>query len=709
LINFSILFSLSASQASDYVNKEKFDSFFDNEIRASRDQKSEEFMEVDTHALQTLKVDPVYEDQLNTVYRKLLEQKIRKRIDHDKTKVDIEDDKSLIMFIYNCMTNHCLLSDYPEAELDFYQSEDTFQDYLGDHWRNNAQLKKYWYWYYCKAAMLFLKIEDFTEVEKCLVKMGEIDPINLRSILGSFVTNGVKDWNAANEKNLNKKQEFDVEARGLVLQNYATLYENVRKSMGIEEFDSIDLITLSILRLFGGDCEKGIELGLKALEGIWPSREDPFFKLQSSPERLKSAMASTYYELKQFERAATFYLQVPEENRDLRSYLHLTCIFGSVGSWDVSFENFKIFQGLSMNRAGYLFSITEPEAIILMKMLMTRSLQDFNKYGKPFIQSLKKQVPHLEKDIDLLLKHIRDKKEAESNRIIRRAIAQQHLDTIHGLYQFFDQQYQNLWAHGSLLPSEAIEESFSSLNDIAKNIENVYSKLVSLKAKGSYADNIATIIELSESLKKNLALFSSTVKELNHQISKLRRQHYKAALQSTTTEHRDFVEFKPSLKAQTLAELKQKEVEAKAKEETVLSKQQRRKQNRTPLNEAYQEKSQQNVSQKEDGKSSSVMQSSLRSFKDKKLQSFWETNDSNEYSENVRKMLKKVRKMLIALDKAQSIFQLRNYLKSGAMLEILSGDREGQTSLRVNGQYRLCFYWITGEGAYNVELVDYHR
>jgi proteic killer suppression protein len=340
---------------------------------------------------------------------------------------------------------------------------------------------------------------------------------------------------------------------------------------------------------------------------------------------------------------------------------------------------------------------------------MTRSLQDFNKYGKPFIQSLKKQVPHLEKDIDLLLKHIRDKKEAESNRIIRRAIAQQHLDTIHGLYQFFDQQYQNLWAHGSLLPSEAIEESFSSLNDIAKNIENVYSKLVSLKAKGSYADNIATIIELSESLKKNLALFSSTVKELNHQISKLRRQHYKAALQSTTTEHRDFVEFKPSLKAQTLAELKQKEVEAKAKEETVLSKQQRRKQNRTPLNEAYQEKSQQNVSQKEDGKSSSVMQSSLRSFKDKKLQSFWETNDSNEYSENVRKMLKKVRKMLIALDKAQSIFQLRNYLKSGAMLEILSGDREGQTSLRVNGQYRLCFYWITGEGAYNVELVDYHR
>jgi toxin HigB-1 len=35
------------------------------------------------------------------------------------------------------------------------------------------------------------------------------------------------------------------------------------------------------------------------------------------------------------------------------------------------------------------------------------------------------------------------------------------------------------------------------------------------------------------------------------------------------------------------------------------------------------------------------------------------------------------------------------------------GDREGQYSIRVNDQYRICFRWSNG-GADDVELVDYH-
>ena len=40
-------------------------------------------------------------------------------------------------------------------------------------------------------------------------------------------------------------------------------------------------------------------------------------------------------------------------------------------------------------------------------------------------------------------------------------------------------------------------------------------------------------------------------------------------------------------------------------------------------------------------------------------------------------------------------------------LEKLSGDRDGQYSIRVNDQYRICFSWSDGR-AENVELVDYH-
>ncbi len=40
-------------------------------------------------------------------------------------------------------------------------------------------------------------------------------------------------------------------------------------------------------------------------------------------------------------------------------------------------------------------------------------------------------------------------------------------------------------------------------------------------------------------------------------------------------------------------------------------------------------------------------------------------------------------------------------------LEALHGDREGQHSIRINKQWRICFVW-QGNDAYNVEIVDYH-
>jgi toxin HigB-1 len=34
-------------------------------------------------------------------------------------------------------------------------------------------------------------------------------------------------------------------------------------------------------------------------------------------------------------------------------------------------------------------------------------------------------------------------------------------------------------------------------------------------------------------------------------------------------------------------------------------------------------------------------------------------------------------------------------------------DREGQYSIRINDQWRICFEWVDGD-ALNVEIVDYH-
>jgi proteic killer suppression protein len=44
---------------------------------------------------------------------------------------------------------------------------------------------------------------------------------------------------------------------------------------------------------------------------------------------------------------------------------------------------------------------------------------------------------------------------------------------------------------------------------------------------------------------------------------------------------------------------------------------------------------------------------------------------------------------------------------SGNWLEALKGDRQGQYSIRINDQYRVCFRW-EDDGAEDVEIVDYH-
>jgi proteic killer suppression protein len=43
----------------------------------------------------------------------------------------------------------------------------------------------------------------------------------------------------------------------------------------------------------------------------------------------------------------------------------------------------------------------------------------------------------------------------------------------------------------------------------------------------------------------------------------------------------------------------------------------------------------------------------------------------------------------------------------GNRLEVLQGDRAGQHSIRINGQWHLCFVW-KGADAQAVEIVDYH-
>ena len=63
------------------------------------------------------------------------------------------------------------------------------------------------------------------------------------------------------------------------------------------------------------------------------------------------------------------------------------------------------------------------------------------------------------------------------------------------------------------------------------------------------------------------------------------------------------------------------------------------------------------------------------------------------------------RRKLRQLEVAGRLDDLR--VPPGNRLEALKGDRAGKYSIRINDQWRVCFFW-TPAGAEDVEIVDYH-
>jgi proteic killer suppression protein len=94
--------------------------------------------------------------------------------------------------------------------------------------------------------------------------------------------------------------------------------------------------------------------------------------------------------------------------------------------------------------------------------------------------------------------------------------------------------------------------------------------------------------------------------------------------------------------------------------------------------------------------------SMIRSFKDR------DTAELAQFGINRRwRDIESVaRRKLNRMDAATRLDDLRE--PPGNMLEPLRGNRSGQHSIRINDQFRICFVWKE-DGAYDVEIVDYHR
>lgn len=91
----------------------------------------------------------------------------------------------------------------------------------------------------------------------------------------------------------------------------------------------------------------------------------------------------------------------------------------------------------------------------------------------------------------------------------------------------------------------------------------------------------------------------------------------------------------------------------------------------------------------------------IQSFKCAKTKRFFQ----GEYIKEFSGFEKSAQRKLLILASATGLRDLK--APPGNNLEALSGDRDGQHSIRINDQWRVCFRW-TSQGPDDVEIVDYH-
>lgn len=92
----------------------------------------------------------------------------------------------------------------------------------------------------------------------------------------------------------------------------------------------------------------------------------------------------------------------------------------------------------------------------------------------------------------------------------------------------------------------------------------------------------------------------------------------------------------------------------------------------------------------------------IRSFADKETQKIFRRNRSAKLPRDIQRQ---AQRKIVMIDAAVRLDDLR--IPPGNRLERLRGEREGQYSIRINDQWRICFQWEHGN-AFEVEITDYH-
>jgi proteic killer suppression protein len=582
---------------------------------------------------------------------------------------DLTNESMLTKYINACQYDYAILLGLPVTEKfmkTFYTHDSKhFEKYIGGHWLDKPELKKAWSQFYYLGAYYLLGEKYYQDSCSLLMSAREINAAEVKTYLPLYLTRFY---------NISDSIKPPVEAYFCMAQTCA----DIIKIPGEQKKNFVEYASLALL-YHGAECfQEALDYSLLSIECPCEKSLREHKKLQDDQHRGKFGFY--YYALKRYEDAKKFYYAKSHLNE--RDLIFLSCIYSIEGDHTTSFKYFKkVFDMPSAE-----FKVTVPMITLIFDTLLQQNSHNFRKYGLEFLKAI-----NAEYNTSDIRQYLKDLQKEEASSYFRNAIAKQKLKLAQDSLRSFDKEYQYLWSKLSSI-EENLEEFFAPLNKISQEIENNFDRLRKIQQQEHIVRDFCEIMELSDSLQKLFAQFFMASQKIKIEIANTRRLKNRSlvpALTPTTIQNDD----SKSIKAQILEEQASVDAEKKIRAQIAAEKKVQRNQVREGLKviKALSAKT-------EDLAETTIVHNALISFKDSSLEQCFR---SGELPTNLMEIL-------TALSSSTSIYDLRTRLKSGTKPENLKGDRKGQMALRTNDQYRLCFTWISGEGAHNIEYVDYH-
>ncbi|HUX79766.1 MAG TPA: type II toxin-antitoxin system RelE/ParE family toxin [Alphaproteobacteria bacterium] len=565
----------------------------------------------------------------------------------------LADDRSKTIVRENCTTSRGspqrIAQEKEDKDFEFYNQICYLDNYLSTYDLKSREIDAVHYAYYILGLRYFLRLRDYEKATSVFMSSCFFDPqdayIQLKTFINFYFFQDYADVPKRPPADYHKARE---------------LYQKGLEAINLKEENyNIDQHEYMFgLSFIGNDFERARK------------HAEQYVNMASgkAQREMQSSVAQTLYHLKYYDEAEKYLNSLGDLCPD--DYVILTHIYARKKEWHRA-------QQYIMKSPGGLAN--EDDALILAELIMNIKSRDFDPIRRTLIRSIKESVPSISKEIEDL---VRTKNHDTLRNVIKKSIALQKLLESKQVYRNFDEQYKLSWIKASQAP-EMHQDFLESINKLAELIEATHLELRSFDSE----DPVTRCQSIIDSYNRLKTLCDEAELEFKQASFNMARSPGCLYSDFKTSEVFEF----PSTEG----------ISGNLKKEFRTKEKKNQKEKKKEKGE-HKKKVKISLAAKSDGgEKGEPSENSLRSFGNHETEDIWNSRDVRSYPE-------KTLDLLDLLSQARSMFHLRQLTPPGAQLEMLQGARVGQLSLRINDQWRLCFKWVSGEGAYNVEIADYH-